>query len=101
MAFYIRFCTGVLDNLQKVVLVDFNMFTEDIDYTKNKVLSSFGIEPEAYVTISQVKEAMIADEKSINLPRNSKEELDSIKVELQQIPQFAECLTLYEALKQV
>lgn len=99
--FYIRFHKAVLDNIYKVILMDFDYFTKDIDYIKNKVFNNFGIGTDNNVTDAQVKEEMIANSKEINLPRNNKEELDAVKAELQQIPEFAQCVELYERLKQV
>lgn len=99
--YYIRFYKAVLDNLNKVVLMDFDCFTKDIDYIKDKIFKNFGIGTDNYVTDARVKEAMLANGKDINLPRNNKEELDAVKAELQQMSEFAECLELYERLKQV
>lgn len=97
--FYIRFHKAVLDNLYKVILMDFDYFTKDIDYIKNKVFKNFGIGTDNYVTDAQVKKAMLANGKEINLPRNNKEELDAVKAELQGMAGFNECVELYNALK--
>ena len=97
--FYIRFYSAVLDNLNKVVLMDFDYFTKDIDYIKDKVFKNFGIETNRYVTDSQVREAMLANGKDINLPRNNKEELALVKEQLQNTAGFDRCLELYAQLK--
>lgn len=99
--FYIRFHSFVLSNLNKTILMDFDCFTKDIDYIKDKIFKNFGLGTDNYVTDAQVKEAMLANGKDINLPRNNKEELDAVKAELQQMPEFAQCVELYERLKQV
>lgn len=99
--FYIRFYEKVLDSSNKTILMDFDFFTKDLDYIKDKVLKNFDIKTNNDVTDAQVKEAMIANHRSMNLPRNNKEELDAAKTELQQMPQFVECVKLYERLKQV
>ncbi len=96
--FYIRFYSAVLDNLHKVVLMDFDYFTKDLDYIKDKVFKNFGIEINRYVTDAQIKETMLASGKDINLPRNNKEELDLIKQQLQNTVGFDQCLNLYSQL---
>ena len=97
--FYIRFYSAVLDNLNKVVLMDFDYFTKDIYYIKDKVFKNFGIDTNRYVTDAEVKEAMLANDKQINLPRNNQEELALVKEQLQNITGFDKCLELYAQLK--
>jgi|688.fasta_scaffold261705_2 hypothetical protein len=97
--FYIRFYSAVLDNLSKVVLMDFDYFTKDIDYIKDKVLKNFGIDTGRYVTDVQIKEAMLVSNKKINLPRNNKEELDAVKQQLVDIVGLDQCVELYNQLK--
>lgn len=99
--YYIRFHKAVLDNLHKIVLIDFDFFTQDIDYIKDKVFKNFGIDTTNFVTDIQVKETMLANSKELNLPRNNKLELDVVKAELQQIPEFTECIDLYARLKRI
>lgn len=99
--YYIRFYSAILGSLDKVVLMDFDYFTKDIDYIKDKIFKNFSIGTDNYVIDAQVKEAMLANGKDINLPRNYKEELDAVKAELQQMPEFTQCVELYERLKQV
>ena len=98
--FYIRFYSAVLDNLSKVVLMDFDYFTKDINYTKDKVFKNFGIDTNRYVTDVQVKGAMVATDKHINLPRNNKEELNTVKEQLVNQPLFDECINLYKQIKE-
>lgn len=97
--FYIRFYSAVLGSLNKIVLMDFDYFTKDIDYIKDKVFKNFGIETNRYATDSQVREAMLANGKDINLPRNNKEELALVKEQLQNTAGFDKCLELYAQLK--
>lgn len=99
--YYIRFYSAVLDNLNKVVLMDFDIFTKDIDYIKDKVFKNFGIETDNNVTDAQVKEAMLANGKDINLPRNNKEELETVKQQLINTPGFDQCVELYNQLKNI
>jgi hypothetical protein len=97
--YYVRFYSYVLDNLNKVVLMDFDNFTQDIEYIKSKVLDKFNIETNEAVTDAQVKKAMLFNNKEINLPRNNKDELDAIKSVLSNLPEFQECISIYATLK--
>lgn len=99
--YYLRFYRAVLENLHKLTLMDFNKFTTSLDYIKDKVKNSLDIDPVADPTDSQIKLAMVDDEKTINLPLNNKAELDAIKASLIEIPEFQECLELYDTLKAV
>lgn len=98
--FYIRFYNGILNNLNKIVLMDFDVFTKDVNYIKNTILKEFGISTDKNVVEYQIKKAMLLDGKEINLPRDNKNELDLIKEKLQKMPEFNECLSLYNAIKQ-
>lgn len=97
--FYIRFYSAVLDNLNKIVLMDFDYFTKDLNYIKNKISTNFGIEAVAETTDAKVKEAMLVNGKEINLPRNNQEELEAVKIALVETPEFQTCLDLYAQLK--
>jgi hypothetical protein len=101
IAYYIRFYSYVLENLPKVVLMDFDLFTQEIDYIKSKVRDNFGISTEETVTDSQIKETMINNHKDLNLPRNNKDELDEVKLLLKRMPNFEHCLNLYVRLKEL
>ena len=97
--FYIRFHTAILSNLSKVVLMDFDFFTKDINYINDKVFKNFGITTSAYVTDDEIKQAMLANDKEINLPRNNQEELDLVKQALPSVAGFDQCVKLYNQLK--
>lgn len=96
--YYIRFHTAVLNNLSKVVLMDFDLFTKDINYIKNRVFKNFDLTTDQNVTDEDVKKAMLANGKEINLPRNNEEELAQVKKELPYIEGFDKCLELYAQL---
>lgn len=97
--FYIRFYSAVLNNFNKIILMDFDYFISNIDYIKDKVFKNFGIDTNRYVTDAQVKEVMLANDKHINLPRNNQEELSAVKEQLPSIDGFDKCLELYAQLK--
>jgi hypothetical protein len=97
--FYTRFYNVVLENIDKCVLMDFDLFIKDIDYIKNKVFANFNIDTNNQVTDFQIKKSIINKEKEINLPRNNKEELDEIKKQLNNSVEFSKFTDLYNNLK--
>lgn len=97
--FYLRFYCAVLENLNKIVLMDFETFTKNIDYIKNQVFNNFGFVTNSNATDYDIKYAMIKNNKKINLPRNNQEELMLIKEELKTMSNFEECLQIHENLK--
>lgn len=99
--YYVRFYSYVLSNLDRVVLMDFDIFTQDLEYIKSKVLENFGIATNEVVTDSQVKESMLLNNKEINLPRNNRDELDAVKSVLKTLPEFQACLGVYAQLKEI
>lgn len=99
ISFYIRFYSAVLNNLEKVIFMDFNYFIKDLNYIKNKVFTNFGIGAVAETTDAKIKEAMLVNGKEINLPRNNQEKLEAAKIALVEIPEFQNCLDLYAQLK--
>ena len=101
ISYYVRFYSYVLDNSHKAVLMDFDLFIQEVDYVKSKVLDNFGFVSEETVTDAQIKEAMIANNKDINLPRNNKDELNNVKSVLETMPTFKRCIDLYGRLKEL
>jgi hypothetical protein len=97
--YYVRFYSYVLDNLNKVVLMDFDNFTQDIEYIKSQVSINYSLTTDRLITNDEVKMAMLVNGKEINLPRNNKAELDLIKSNLELMPEFQECKELYVTLK--
>lgn len=98
--YYIRFYKGVLDNLDKAVLMDFDYFTKDIEYIKSKVLKNLGIGTDNYVTNELVKQEMLLNGKQNNLPRNNQDQLNAVKEQLVNEPLFEQCVELYNKLKE-
>ena len=97
--FYIRFYSAVLENLNKIILMDFDIFTKDTDYIKDQIFKGFGFSTNRYVTDPDIRQAMLANNKEINLPRNNQEEIALVKEQLPSISGFDKCLELYAQLK--
>jgi len=97
--YYVRFYSCALDNLNKVVFMDFDNFTQDIEYIKSQVSVNYSLTTDRSITNDEVKMAMLVNGKEINLPRNNKAELDLIKDKLESMPEFQKCVELYDTLK--
>lgn len=97
--FYIRFYNGILNNLNRIVLMDFDIFTKDINYIKKMVFEKFNIYEQKDVSDLEIKEKMLSVGKHLNLPQDNKIDLDVIKTDLQKMPQFKESLDLYCGVK--
>lgn len=98
--YYIRFYSEVLNNLQKITLLDFCAFTTDLDYLKNKARGSLGIDSIYEATDEQIKKCIIEDKKTKNLPSANYDDLSLIKENLLTMKDFGRCLGLYGDLKQ-
>jgi hypothetical protein len=99
IAYYIRFYSYVLDNLNKVVLMDFDKFIQDLEYIKSQVSINYNLKTDRSITNDEIKMAMLVNGKEINLPRNNKLELDLIKDKLRSMQEFQECVEIYGKLK--
>lgn len=97
--FYIRIHSAVLKNIDNVILMDFDYFTKDIEYIKNKVFQHFNIDTNSKITDVEIKEIMLANGRDINLPRDNAGKLEEIKKDLSNYPKFDECVMLYNQVK--
>lgn len=79
--------------------MDFNKFTQDIEYIKSQVSINYSLTTDRSITNDEVKMAMLVNGKEINLPRNNKAELDLIKDKLESMPEFQKCVELYDTLR--
>lgn len=93
--YYLRFYNAALNSSNTVVLMDFDKFITDLNYIATKINSTV---PEG-LTIDQIKQSMIDNGRDWNLPRDNQAEIDEIRNDLSQMPEFQECLDLYEVLK--
>lgn len=97
--YYIRFHTAVLEKPDSVIL-NFDSFTKNLQYLYVKVNEAYGIDPVAFPTDDKIKRSMILNQWQLNLPRDNSAELDAIKEQLKQTPDFDNCVQLYETLKE-
>lgn len=96
--YYIRFYSHVMNNLNKVTLMNFDYFTKDLEYIKSKVKESINIESIYNVNDEQIKAYMIEDKKNKNLPLSSPDNVSTIKETLANTKSFKECLDIYDNL---
>jgi hypothetical protein len=97
--YYVRFYSEVLQNLDKITLLDFNSFTTDLDYLKNKVKFLFGIDSPYEASDKEIKKCIIEDKKAKNLPSGNYDDLLFIKKKLLSIKDFERCIDLYKNIK--
>ena len=96
--YYIRFYSHVMNNLNKVTLMNFDYFTKDLEYIKGKVKESINIESTYSVSDEQIKDYMIEDKKNKNLPLPVINDVSMIKETLTNTESFKECLVIYNNL---
>lgn len=96
--FYCRIYNYVLSNLENIILLDFDCFTNNLDYLVDK-LSPLELGPHRAVSIEDVKESMLADERRLNLPRETKSLIQGQHSIIQNSPIFKDAILLHNDLK--
>jgi hypothetical protein len=94
--YYLRFMQAVLDNKDKVVLLDFDRFTTDLSYA-DSLISEIGLTKLNSVSDADVKAAMVENQRQKNLPEDN--DLNAIKTMVQNNSKYADCVALYNAVK--
>lgn len=97
--YYIRFTKSVLDNKNKLTILEFDKFTVNLDYIKSEIKKNYNIDPVNNPSIDEIKENMIENGRDWNLPKDSYTNRDIAKESLLQLPEYEECLELYNQLK--
>lgn len=97
--YYLRFHNSVKELSDKVTLLDFDLFKDDLDYLTNKVTNLYDVIP-SNVTIEEVKIFMNESDKQKNLPRNTQEQKQEIQELMTGTDLYEECLSVYQSLKQ-
>jgi hypothetical protein len=99
LKFYLRFHNNLKNLLDKVTLLDFDLFKDDLSYLTTKVTNLYPIKP-FDVTLEEVKTFMNKSGKSINLPRNTQEQKQEIQEWIKGTDLYQECASVYQSLKQ-
>jgi len=97
--FYIRFYSAVLDNKDKLVIVEFEEFTVDGNYLVSRMKQEFDIDPINTWDLDAIKSSMLENGKSKNLPVDNYDNINKLKEQLKAMPEFEECISLYNRLK--
>jgi len=96
--FYIRFYSAVLENKNKLVIVKFEEFTVNGNYLVSRMKQEFDIDPINTWDLDAIKSSMLENGKDINLPVDNYDNINRLKQELQDMPEFQECVKLYATL---
>jgi len=96
---YLRFHNAVLDNKHKAVILEFDKFTVDGDYVIHKIKEAFGIDPIKTWDLDAIKNSMLEQGREKNLPFGNYDNINKLKEELQAMPEFQQCLDLYDTLR--
>lgn len=97
--FYIRFHNAVLDNKDKSVILEFEKFTVDGNYLVTKIKDAFDIDPIKVWNLDAIKNSMLENGRDLNLPVNNYDNINKLKQELESMPEFQECVELYDTLR--
>jgi len=92
--FYKRFHLYVLENINRHMVLDFNLFTKDLSYISNRL----NLKPINYSTVDLVKDRMLKDNNHWNLPRNDYNFNRATKEEVLANPMMDECKALYNEI---
>jgi hypothetical protein len=97
--YYLRFHNSVKALSDKVTLLDFDLFKDDLVYLTDKVTNLYDVTP-SDITLEEVKTFMNESDKSINLPRNTQEQKQEIQEWMKGTDLYQECVYIYQSLKQ-
>jgi hypothetical protein len=100
LRYYLRFHTGLTDLLDKVTLLDFDLFKDNLSYLSNKVTDLYDVAPSS-TTIEEVKTFMNESNRSKNLPRNTEEQKQVIQAQITAADLYQDCLRVYTQLKAI
>lgn len=99
ISFYININTKALNSVN-TIFVNFDQFTSDVGYVKNIIKNNFNIDPMADPTVENIKQSILKEDHGIHLPNPERyEAIESTKLVLSNMPEFQECISLYNALK--
>jgi hypothetical protein len=93
--YYLRFHNNAINFIDKITVLDFDLFTKDTNYIEYKL----GIVREKKINVENIKKEMSMSDKKINLPTNNKKKLNEIKEQVSQHPRIQECYNIYNTLK--
>jgi hypothetical protein len=98
LKFYLRFHNNLKNLLDKITLLDFDLFKNDLNYLSTKVTNLYDITP-SDVTLEEVKMFMNDSNREMNLPRNTEEQKQEIQERVKETDLYQECTSVYQSLK--
>jgi hypothetical protein len=99
-AYYLRFYTAALENKDNVLILDYDVFFEDFSNVDEKIKEAFGLDAEVTLTFDELHNETVNDENNIiSLPSDS--ELNSFKQQVLSDSKYAQCLSLYNQIKDI
>lgn len=101
ISFYLRYMTECLLVKDKVVFLDFEKFTENINYVKTLILEKFSISTDSDLTILDIKEKMILDGLSIHLPTDTAPQLQGYKTQVLENERYQELLEIHSQIQEI
>lgn len=95
--YYLRFTEASLNAKEKTIFMNFDNFTQNVEYIKNKL----EINCDLKITTNSIKETMFNANLEWNIPRDNKKELNEIKNKLIKVPEFNDCMNIYMEIKKI
>lgn len=96
--YYLRFMNAALSMEDKLCVLEFEKFKDDLDYLTNSVYEFHNIEPVNKPTIQEVKDSMLELNYTHNLPMNNQEHLSKMKEVLNSHNVLDQCYEVYNKL---
>lgn len=95
---YISINTKALNSLDSIFL-NFNQFTSDVEYVKGIIKNNFNLDPMNNPTIEDIKQSILKEDHEIHLPNPERyEAIESTKLVLSNMPEFQDCVNIYNTL---
>lgn len=99
--FYLRFYSEILPLKDNLIFFDFNKFTSDLSYIKSKMKKHLNMEPTKNPLIEFIKSQMKSGIRKLNLPRETKPIIETVKPLIEQHPLYSDTLSLYQKLQEL
>ncbi len=101
LRFYLRLSNAFLKNKEKCLFMDFDIFTKDVEYIKNKTNTFFNYNCDKMLSIEDIKDFINKNGFVDSLPRNNKDDLDKVKIDILDNKLYNNCENIYQELKKL
>lgn len=96
--FYLRINTEILKLKDSIVLMPFEKFADNIEFITQRISVKLGLVPNGDPDLERIKANMRSGIARLNLPRETKEIIETVKPQILQHPLYADTLSLYQRL---